>query len=140
MDQEATCPDQQQSIPPLQKRHGRGILPDRANLVINYQKLERMDRPLDLFCFSFTNMKGKQEKNQVNFQRVILDQEAICPLDMSTGPVLFFFQKYESKITGKKLSQFSVGDFITYSVLISYCFALHPYEKHELIKPEWVLY
>ncbi len=28
---------------------------------------------------------------------------------------------------------------ITYSVLISYCFALHPYEKHELIKPEWVI-
>ncbi len=28
---------------------------------------------------------------------------------------------------------------ITYSVLISYCFALHPYEKHELIKPELVI-
>ncbi len=28
---------------------------------------------------------------------------------------------------------------ITYSVLISHCFALHPYEKHELIKPEWVI-
>ncbi len=28
---------------------------------------------------------------------------------------------------------------ITYSVLISYCFALNPYEKHELIKPEWVI-
>ncbi len=28
---------------------------------------------------------------------------------------------------------------ITYSVLISYCFALHPYEKRELIKPEWVI-
>ncbi len=28
---------------------------------------------------------------------------------------------------------------ITYSVLISYGFALHPYEKHELIKPEWVI-
>ena len=25
---------------------------------------------------------------------------------------------------------------ITYSVLISYCFALYPYEKQELIKPE----
>ncbi len=28
---------------------------------------------------------------------------------------------------------------ITYSVLISYCFTLHPNEKHELIKPEWVI-
>ncbi len=28
---------------------------------------------------------------------------------------------------------------ITYSVLISYCLALRPYEKHELIKPEWVI-
>ncbi len=28
---------------------------------------------------------------------------------------------------------------ITYSVLISHCFALHPYEKHELIKTEWVI-
>ncbi len=28
---------------------------------------------------------------------------------------------------------------ITYSVLISHCFALHAYEKHELIKPEWVI-
>ncbi len=28
---------------------------------------------------------------------------------------------------------------ITYLVLISHCFALHPYEKHELIKPEWVI-
>ncbi len=28
---------------------------------------------------------------------------------------------------------------ITYSVLISYCFALHPYEKRELIKPGWVI-
>ena len=25
---------------------------------------------------------------------------------------------------------------ITYSVLISYCFSLYPYEKQELIKPE----
>ncbi len=33
----------------------------------------------------------------------------------------------------------SSGIAITYSVLISHCFALHPYEKHELIKTEWVI-
>ena len=56
----------------------------------------------------------------------------LCLLEPTCALLLSICWSHLTKINISK-------SIITYSVLISYCFALHPYEKHELIKPEWVI-